>query len=327
MEDFWTWCGSVVEDDCGLFHMFASAWEKSVPFAPNWLTNSRIVRAESPVPEGPYTYCGDVLPPRHASFWDGRMTHNPTIHRWNDLYLLFYTGTTFSEPPPGPGDVVSEEMYQACRSRQRIGLAVAESPEGPWRRPDGPCLEPRSGHWDSFMMTNPAPCVLPNGGILLLYKSSGDAAGPIRYGVAKAESPMGPFRRVGPDGPIVFDQPDVAYEDAYVWLQGDQFQMLFNDLSGVFTGEARAGAHAISGDGVHWRLNDPSKAYSRRVRWSDGTVTTQGSVERPQLLIRNGIPTHLFCATSDGNNGFVGAKNAWNMVMPLEWGDSEPSCS
>ena len=317
-EGYWTWCGSVIEDDEGRFHMYASMWGKTVPFTPYWLTHSRVVHAVSPAPEGSYTYCEDVLPPREPSRWDGRMTHNPTIHRWRDLYLLFYTGTTFSAPPPGPGDEVTDEMVAAYRAGQRIGLAIAKSPDGPWQRPDGPCLEARPGRWDSFMTTNPAPCVLPDGRILLLYKSSSGHPDPIRYGVAMAASPFDPFERIGPDRPIEFDEPDVAYEDAYAWWQDGRFQMLFNDLTGRFTGEPRAGAHAVSDDGTHWRLHDPPKAYSRTVRWSDGTVTTQGSVERPQLLIRNGAPTHLFCATSDGKRGFADAANTWNMVFPLE---------
>lgn len=316
-EDDWIWCGSVIEGDQGLFHMFASMWEKTVPFNPHWLTNSRVVHAVSPTPEGPYTYSADVLPPRESFWWDGRMTHNPTIHRWNDLYLLFYTGTTYPESPPGPGDVVTDEMVSTFRSRQRIGLAVAEAPDGPWQRPDQPCLEVRPDHWDSFMTTNPAPCVLPDGHILLLYKSSSGAPDPIQYGVAMAKSPFDPFERIGPDRPIVFEEPDVPYEDAYVWCQGNRFQMLFNDLTGTFTGEARAVAHAVSDDGIHWHLNDPPKALSRTITWSDGRVTTQGSLERPQLLIRNGLPTHLFCATSDGRNGFSDARNTWNVALPM----------
>ena len=187
-EDAWIWCGSVIRDDHGAFHMFASMWEKTVPFSPHWLTNSRVTHAVSPTPEGPYVYRGDVLPPRGSSWWDGRMTHNPTIHRYRDQYLLFYTGTTYPEPPPGPGDHVTNEMVSACRARQRIGLAVADSLDGPWRRPDHPCLETRPGHWDWFMTTNPAPCVLSDGRILLLYKSSSGAAAPLRYGVAMAGS-------------------------------------------------------------------------------------------------------------------------------------------
>jgi hypothetical protein len=316
-DDAWIWCGSVIADDQGMFHMFASMWKKDVPFDPNWLTNSRVVHAVSRTTEGPYTYRDDVLPPRGDSWWDGRMTHNPTIHRWEDKFLLFYTGTTYPEPPPGPGDRISHELVSACRGRQKIGMALADSLDGPWQRPDQPCLEGRPGHWDAFMATNPAPCVLEDGRILLLYKSAGGASEPLLYGVARADSPFSPFERIGPDQPITFERPGITYEDAYVWRQDGGFHMLFNDLAGSLTSEKRAGAHAISDDAIHWRLADPPKAYSRTVEWADGRTTTQGSLERPQLLIRNGVPTHLFCATSDGRTGFTDAAHTWNMVIPL----------
>jgi hypothetical protein len=40
-------------------------------------------------------------------------------------------------------------------------------------------------------------------------------------------------------------------------------------------------------------------------------------VERPQLLIEKGVPTHLFAATADGPGGFYVCENSWNMVVPL----------
>ncbi len=317
-DDFWIWCGSVIKSDDGQFHMFASAWEKTVAFNPNWLTSSRVVRAVSSTPEGPYTYCEDVLPPRGAAFWDGRMTHNPTIHRCGETFLLFYTGSTFDEPPPTADQPVSPELRLKARANQRIGLATADSPCGPWKRPDRCALDVRPGKWDQLLTTNPAPCVLDDGRILLLYKSAEHDNSAIQYGVSMAESLDAPFERIGPDGPLTFKDPSIRYEDAYVWHQDGMFQMIFNDMTGKLTGEDHAGAHAVSEDGIHWQLNNPPKAYSRKVRWADGRETVQGSFERPQLLIQNGKPTHLFAATADGPGGFSNAENTWNMVIPLE---------
>jgi hypothetical protein len=113
------------------------------------------------------------------------------------------------------------------------------------------------------------------------------------------------------------NDPSLSYEDAYVWREEGQFHMIFNDLTGRITGEDHAGAHAVSVDGVAWRLAEPPKAYSRTVQWSDGRVTNQGSFERPQLLIQHGHPTHLFAATGDGPGGFWNAEQTWNMVVPL----------
>ena len=109
-EDAWIWCGSVIKGDDDLFHLFASKWEKTVPFTPNWLTNSRVVHAVSATPEGPYIYKDDVLPPRGPQYWDGMTTHNPTIHRWRDKYLLFYTGITYNARRPDADAPVSPEL-------------------------------------------------------------------------------------------------------------------------------------------------------------------------------------------------------------------------
>ena len=58
------------------------------------------MRASADKPEGPYRFEEVLLPPRGTEFWDGRMTHNPTIHRWRDNYLLFYIGTTYKGETP-----------------------------------------------------------------------------------------------------------------------------------------------------------------------------------------------------------------------------------
>ena len=178
LEDFWVWCGSVVRDADGRYHMFASRWLRSLSFLPHWVTNSEIVRASSDTPAGPYQFEEVVLPARGAQFWDGCMTHNPTIHRSGDTYLLFYVGTTYDEPMPTPeapqrwGSPLVMQVMQA-RANQRIGLATAPSPLGPWTRRDTPILAPRPDQWDALITSNPAPCVLEDGSVLLIYKSIG----------------------------------------------------------------------------------------------------------------------------------------------------------
>jgi hypothetical protein len=316
-DDAWIWCGSVIRGEDERYHMFASMWEKTVPFT-YWVTNSMIVHAVADTPEGPFHYKEDVLTPRGSRFWDGMMTHNPTIHRFQDRYLLFYTGTTYEGERPGPGLDVPEKVKRQAGANQRIGMAVAPSPDGPWQRPYAPCLDVRPGHWDAQMTTNPAPCIHDTGDTLLLYKSKSGPRRPTRYGVARASTPFGPFGRVGPERPIVFGDASTPYEDAYVWFRNGMYHMLFNDLKGVLTGEDHAGAYALSIDGIDWRLHPRPRAYSRTVTWSDGTVTTQGSLERPQLLIEHGRPTHLYAATADGPGGFEHAANTWNMVFPLQ---------
>jgi len=318
-DDHWIWCGSAIRDRDGLFHMFASRWSKRVPFNPNWTTNSQIVRATSKIADGPYTFAEVVFGEHDQSRWDGGMTHNPTIHFCpsTNRYLLFYTGSTYTDPQP-TDCAASESQRLESRQNQRIGLAVAQSPAGPWQKLDAPILIPRGGKWDALMTTNPAPYVLPDGSILLAYKSiATHATKQLQYGIARADSWDKPFTRLS-DGPIFqFDDPKIDIEDAYLWHDGTRFQMLLKDMGDKLTGEFHAGVQAWSDDAIHWAMHAPAKAYSRSVLFDDGVVRQMGSLERPQLLIQDGRPTHLFAATGDGPGGFWRANHTWNLCIPL----------
>lgn len=320
MEDWWVWCGSVVHGEDDRWHMFTARWPKSYPMFQGYTVRSEVVRAVADTPEGPYTFEEVVLPPRGEDYWDGRMTHNPTIVRYGDDFLLYYIGSTFPGALPGPEDVRSGQASDICAlswRNIRIGLATAKSVKGPWMRRDAPILQPRPGNWDHYNTSNPAPCIHPDGSVSLIYRSSSEETG-MRLGLARARRFDGPYNRVQ-DAPLHFNAHglDLVMEDPFVWHNGTEFEMLAKDCNGKLTGEKGAGAHARSSDGVNWRFSDPPQAYSRRVTWSDGRVVTQGSLERPFLLFQDGEPTHLFAATGDGPGGFTETSRTWNMVIPL----------
>lgn len=319
LDEFWVWCGSVIRGEDGRYHMFASRWSREVSFWPHWVTNSEVVRAVSDTPVGPYHFEEVVLPARGAEFWDGRMTHNPTIHRCGDTYLLFYVGTTYEEPMPTRAnpEIWGSELVMKARANQRIGLATAPSVCGPWTRRDAPILEPREGKWDALMTTNPAPCVQADSSVLLIYKAVGFDKDLLRLGVAHAKYFEGPYQRLKDEPIFRFDDTRDHVEDAYVWRENDEFHLVMKDMNGGICGEKGGGIYAVSPDGIAWRIAEPPQAYSRKVLWSDGTTTMQGHLERPQLLIENNVPTHLFFATGDGPGGFTQMTRSWNMVIPL----------
>jgi len=316
-EDYWVWCGSVIRGEDGRFHMFASRWPKALPFFAGYLTHSEVVRAVADTPEGPYDFREVVLPARGPEHWDGQMTHNPTIHRVGEVYLLFYIGSTYAGEKPEAAEVrrLGRALPQCgeCYGNIRIGLAAANSVYGPWRRLDQPILRPRPGKWDSSVVTNPAPCVRPDGSILLYYRSNTPDG--LRIGLAGAENYQATFRRRVDDPVLTF--PAGHVEDPFVWWARDHYELIAKDMTGEICGEKGAGIHALSPDGVGWTLADPPKAYSRRVVWADGSVTEQGALERPQLLLREGLPTHLFAATGDGPGGFDNSTRTWNVAIPL----------
>jgi len=315
MEAYWVWCGSVIQGEDGRYHMFASRWPKKYPFFEGYVFYSEVVRASSDSPEGPYKFEEVVLPVRGEKFWDGRMTHNPTIHKSGATFLLYYIGSTYSGDAPGEGELRSgKAKLGRSYDNIRIGLVTSRSVRGPWQRRDRPILEPRPGKWDGKIVTNPAACVKGDGSVLLVYRSNTPQG--LRLGATRASTFEGPYERIS-DEPVLKLEGGNFVEDPFIWEVDGRFEMIAKDMTGGITGEKHAGVHAVSSDGLSWRLPEEPKAYSRTVRWSNGAETTQGSLERPQLLFQDGKPAFLFAATADGPGGFRAASNTWNLVIPL----------
>jgi len=317
MEDYWVWGASVIKGEDGKYHMFASRWPKKYPFFNGYIFYSEIVRAVADKPEGPFTFQEVVLKPRGSKFWDGRMTHNPTIHKYGDYFLLFYIGTTYDAESP-PADSLHEPLSSTVKQLKnetygkiRIGMVKSKSVFGPWERSDNPVLLPRPDKWDSSITTNPAPCVSGDGSILLVYRSNVPGKG-TRLGVAKADKLGATFERIRDD------YMDFYVEDPYIWWAGDHYEMIAKDQSGELTDEYQAGVHAVSKNGLDWTVSMPAKAYSRTIAWDDGSSVNLGSFERPQLLIENGKPVCLYCATGDGPGGFNNATRTWNVATPFK---------
>lgn len=321
MDDYWVWDPSVVKGEDGLYHMFASRWSKEYGFG-NWVTNSEIVRAVSKTPAGPYKFAEVVLPARGKQFFDGCVTHNARIVKNGKYFVLYYFGNHYTDPKPKPGDDVWDNgLGQKAWMNKRIGMAWSKSVYGPWTRSEKPILEPRPGHWDASITSNPSPVVLPDGGVYLMYKSSQkNYDPPLLLGAAGAKTFLGPYERLS-DKPLfefhTAGQMDNDVEDPFVWWAKDHYELIMKDRFGHICGEEGGGIHALSKDGIKWDLADPVKAYSRNVTWDDGTITKQGNFERPFLLFENGKPTHLFAATGAGSRPYQ-LERSWNMVIPLK---------
>jgi hypothetical protein len=326
MDGYWVWCGSVIRGDDGRYHMFASRWSQDVDFF-HWAVSSEIVRAVADRPEGPFEFQEVVIGPRGESFFDGRVAHNPRVFRYGDGYVLFYVGATFRGPTPtaaDPGTWAGRRSMESWHNK-RVGMATAPSLLGPWTRVDEPVLHPRTGHWDSVITSNPATCVDEDGGILLLYKSTdarhepdGRFLGRFRLGVARAERLGAPFKRLSDEPILTFADPTAHVEDPFVWREPGRFCAIMKDMTGAIGGDPGAGVAATSVDGVRWTLADPPQAYPRTLRWSDGRTTRPAKLERPQLLIEDGRPTHLYLATCDNEVDLRQATRTWSVAVPLE---------
>ncbi|MCB1120983.1 MAG: glycoside hydrolase family protein, partial [Verrucomicrobiae bacterium] len=228
-DDTWSiWGGSLVQGDDGLYHLFYSRWERALGFA--WVTDSEVAHAVSSSPFGPFEFKDVALPPRGAEFWDGLCTHNPTVHKFGDKYYLYYMGNTGDGVVKGsPG---KEELNWVHRNNQRIGVAVAESPDGPWTRFDKPLIDVSEdpGAMDSLMTSNPSIAQRPDGGFLMVYKVVGRQrpmpfGGPVLHAIARSESPTGPFVKYGKPTFAVKGE-DFPAEDPYIWYQDGKYRAI-----------------------------------------------------------------------------------------------------
>lgn len=324
MDDYWIWGGSVIKGEDGRYHMFATRWSKLLTFT-HWATNAEIIRASADNPTGPFAFEEVVLGARDPGYWDGCSIHNPTIHKCRDTFLLYYSAQTFSEPMPTAdnqaiwGDKCSLEAW----NNQRIGVAYASSVKGPWTRLDAPVLEPRPDKWDGIITTNPTVSVKPDGSVLMIYKSiSLPYAGKrlpckFRFGVAQAEHFLEDYKRMR-EKPLFENFGKYDFEDPYMWFNGDSYEMVCKDMNGACGGEEEAGVYLTSNDGIQWNVPESPKAYSLVVNWDNGETSKLGKLERPQLLIEKGQPTHAYFALAEGDGHYVNIKNSRNIVIPLE---------
>jgi hypothetical protein len=184
---------------------------------------------------------------------------------------------------------------------KRIGVAFADSLDGPWQRSDGPLLEPGSeGSWDDHCTTNPSLLHHPNGEFWLFYKSWNTAdyetgkppvRGNRKYGLATATKLEGPYRKHSRNPLVDFSGrgENRQCEDAFVWHEDGRFRMIVRDM-GLFNHEV--GLIMESRDGLSW--SEPLIAYGPVRDYIEQPpapkhLSKYGRFERPQLLLRNGL--------------------------------------
>lgn len=208
------------------------------------------------------------------------------------------------------------------RNNQRIGVAVADNPNGPWKRFDAPLIKASqdSTALDALLVTNPSICKRPDGGYLMIYKAvgkkkKGTAGGPVVHCVATSDSPVGPFKKY--DSPVfTAEGHDFPAEDPSIFYYGGKYRAIVKDMQGAFTEEGRSLVYFESEDGFNWKLDDKNPLASKlQIKWEKKGIEQVNLLERPQIYIEDGKPTVMLCAvltyTKDGH------EHLRNVQIPL----------
>lgn len=334
-KEYHIWGASVVKGYDGNYHMFYSRWKYELGHM-GWVTDSEIAYAVAKNAEGPYEHVNVALPARGKNYWDGTTTHNPTIFKKDNKYYLYYMGTTSSVIAKQPTSMQHKDWW-IYRNNQRIGVAWANNPQGPWNRLDYPVIDVDKDPLapDALMVSNPAVNIAPDGRIFAVYKAVGkqqnwqpinintndsynlSKGSSVKYIVAFADSPLGPFKK---HPKTIFEIPNseseyMIAEDPYVWSQNNKYYAIVCDIKGRFTNDIGAFALMESINGYDWNPSKNPLVLPSKILKEDGTYTDY-KLERPQLLIEKETPTFLFGALGITVNG-IHRGHSCNLRVPL----------
>jgi hypothetical protein len=333
------WGGTPVLGDDGKYHLYYDRWPRNNGrLMSGWLYVSQVAHATSSHPEGPYTFqdvavqgAGD----KPAGRWDAVTAHNAYCVRLPDpdaggklRYYLYFISNRDSNN-------MFNDWYDHIVN-DRIGVAVADSPNGPWTRSLQPACVPQSpllGY-----VVNPGVTRLPDGRYLMLLKgrqssqtssATSDVMGHYRIGWAVASKPTGPFS-IQPT--LLYDTAGATVEDPCVFVWNGHVYAAVKDSTGQISGTPGVSwlSGAINTDGtITWTVPPSASISSRTLTWSDGSTTALSNLERPFILQdATGKPTHLFAAASvlspigsqapqDPPTAVPGSNLPFNVCIPL----------
>lgn len=187
-----------------------------------------------------WTELGEVLGLGPKGSFDSQATFTPNILYANGKYYLYYTGVK-----PTPGNKEGAFENNSSTDITAIGVAIADTPQGPFNRIDlAPVLKvsPEPEKFDSYRVDD-AVLLFRNGLYWLYYKGRArihGKGGPARtqMGVAFSKYPEGPF--------IKFDNPI---------LPGSHEVMLWQQDTGVAALASASSTFEYAADGVDFISN------------------------------------------------------------------------
>ena len=339
LADQYVWCASVIKGEDGKYHMFYSRWphgkRETKTDSMNyifddfrgWQKYSEIAHAVSKNLTGPYHHVNTILKgDGDTARWDRFTMHNPYIVKFAKKYYLYYISNNFNKDYYAP-NLSAEGLhwmkYNACQS---IGVLVADKisdfETGKYKRIPEPIMSP--DNVNTFEVTNnPAVTKGPDGKYYMMYKSHKKNAGTMTMWMAKAPTPIGPFKMVS----AVFTDPDYACEDPTLWYdkKRKRFYAVLKNFtkSGKLTKEFGALVLITSTDGLNWGPATHTLVSNKKITDKNGVVTLLENLERPFIYLdKNGQPAALFAASkktitaSPDNNAQVNTFNVHILLKP-----------
>jgi len=315
MDGYFVWCNGALKGDDSKYHLFFSRWQKSRGFDA-WVTHSEIAHAVSDSLFGPYRFSDVCLPARGNQYWDGAMTHNPHVIHYDGKYYLYYTGNRGSGYWETTGDTVKprtgDPEWWINRNNQRVGVAVADSPYGPWQRLDKPLIDIGEGR---RMTATPTVFERPDGKFSMVYKSvaekEGYRGGAVKHSIALADNPLGPFRDY--EKPFITSpKSDFPIDDHVEWYQDGKYYCIAKDHGDKITEHGIALLLFESMNGLDWQLAPNPLVHKFEITFADGDHFEFERFEMPKVFMENGRITALFLAAKPRNE-----EHSFSVILPV----------
>ena len=295
--------------------MFADRWAGSQGFNPGWQGSDPIHAVGGKSALGPYTDKG-------YAYSDSSFGSDPH-HGHNSQVVALLNGTYAM--------IVSEVVP--------FTIFTASSLDGPWTpcsgSPGSGLSVPSGFGGNTNYASNVSLVVRPDGNFEitqrhgLLALSTNGICGPY-----KAQQPTNTYpsneaipsqysasifpnrqKHSDPMGPSTVESTYWLAEDPVIWFSGGQYHVLYDYP------DDRVGYHLTSTDGIH-NWTDQGLAYDPRYAqqifsYTDGTVDHWFKMERPNVVIENGLITHVTFAVSDvdKNNQISAGTNHGSKVI------------
>ncbi len=296
------WGMAVIKWSDGKYHGYYARWPEKLGHNA-WMTHCEIAHAVADKPEGPFTHVNTVLSSKHLEGWDVNNAHNPAICIADGKICLYYISNDLKKIyDKDPAKFYPDNQWfvknrKALRNSQRIGVAIASSPEGPFERHPSPVVEPH-GRFKNIAV-NPA-VTYQNGTFTMIMKGDDirkDGWFRIQL-VGHSSSPTGPFTF---QPTPVYDRAQT--EDAGIWY--DQKDKTYYMACHVMGKRDLALFHST--DGNAWSMTAIPLFMKKQFRLGDGTIWNPARVERPFILTDDqGSPIMLYLAVADKNaNGNI----------------------
>jgi acetyl esterase/lipase len=344
-KDWICWCVSPVEDDAGKTHLFASRWPRSEGVGGWTSEKAEIAHYVGDRPEGPFHYVDTVTKGqgKGSGAWDEWGVHNPRIKRFGDRYALIHHGLSKQKKADGSPIQMTN-----------VGLLLADSPNGPWKRTagkDGQIIQvPESSinrpNCTEIWVTNPdivqvgskyrvyAMCWLTG-----WFKENKE-----QWYMWESDKLEGPY--------VMREQPVTETkgytEDISVFTMNNKVYMLMDDNHGANTGVFGSTMLLESDDGLFFPMSRAKIGPGYLTDYASPDVPKVRSIgavepkfERPAVLLRNGKPAYFYApsrANITGNDlhenyvlrvcdssradlvsRFAPAERLWDGIMPCTY--------